>query len=100
MVFLIDRADKQRPTVLQVGDHHHAYDAEDQLAPARPLGRTDLFGRTRRNCHNFLPMRVFLLCYFNVNLLGSQLRKIGINKIVIDTAGQTDFGTRNWSKTT
>src|SRR5437588_8530442 len=34
MVFLIDRPDEQRPAVLQVGDHHHADDAEDELTPA------------------------------------------------------------------
>jgi hypothetical protein len=33
MVFLIDRIDEQRPSVLQVGNHHHADDAENQLPP-------------------------------------------------------------------
>ena len=31
VVLLIDRVDEQRPSILQVGDHHHADDAEDQL---------------------------------------------------------------------
>ena len=39
VVFLIDRIDEQRPAVLQVGDHHHADDAEDQLTPARRFRR-------------------------------------------------------------
>ena len=32
VIFLIDRIDEKRPAVLQVGDHHHADDAEDKLA--------------------------------------------------------------------
>jgi hypothetical protein len=38
----MDRMNKQRPTILQVGDHHHADDGEDQLCPAvrlRAAGR-------------------------------------------------------------
>jgi len=33
MVFVADGTDKQRPAVLQVGDHHHTDDADDQLRP-------------------------------------------------------------------
>ena len=35
VVFLIDRPDEQRPPVLQIRDHDHADDAEEQLSPAR-----------------------------------------------------------------
>ena len=38
MIFLIDRIDEKRPSILQVGDHHHADDAEDKLPPARRAG--------------------------------------------------------------
>jgi hypothetical protein len=31
MILLIDRRDEQRPAVLQVGDHHHADDADGEL---------------------------------------------------------------------
>jgi hypothetical protein len=31
MVFLVDRIDKESPPVLQVGDHHHADDADQKL---------------------------------------------------------------------
>jgi hypothetical protein len=34
VIFLIDRIDEQRPAILQVGDHHHADDAADELSPA------------------------------------------------------------------
>ena len=34
----VDRQHEQRPAVLQVGDRHHANDAEDELAPARVQG--------------------------------------------------------------
>ena len=45
MIFLIDRIDEKRPTVLQVRDHHHADDAEDELAPARRIRRACRCGR-------------------------------------------------------
>jgi hypothetical protein len=34
----LNRPDEQGPAVLQIGDHHHADDAEDQLAPPCRLG--------------------------------------------------------------
>ena len=34
LIFGIDRQDEQRPAILQVGDHHHAGDAERQLHPS------------------------------------------------------------------
>src|SRR5262249_50548608 len=55
VVFLIDRPHKQRPAVLQVGDHHHANDTEDELTPPGPFGSTDFFCRTSCDCHYFLP---------------------------------------------
>ena len=55
VVFLIDRTDEQRPAVLQVGDHHHAYDTEDELTPSGPFGCLDFFCRTCCDCHYFLP---------------------------------------------
>jgi len=33
MEFRVDRPDEQRPPVLQVGDHHHADDADEKLQP-------------------------------------------------------------------
>jgi len=36
--FLVDRMNEQRPSVLQVGDHHHAEDAADELAPTFRIG--------------------------------------------------------------
>ena len=39
VIFLIDRVDEERPTVLQVGGHHQADDAKRKLSPARPWGR-------------------------------------------------------------
>jgi hypothetical protein len=32
-LLVMDRVDEQCPTVLQVGDHRHANDAEEELAP-------------------------------------------------------------------
>jgi hypothetical protein len=32
---LVDRQHEQRPSILEIRDHHHADDAEDELAPAR-----------------------------------------------------------------
>src|SRR5262249_15611112 len=56
MIFLIDRIDEQRPAVLQVGDHHHADDAENQLSPARRLGGGRSCGHyTRRRRHVLFP---------------------------------------------
>ena len=55
---LIERRDEQRPAVLQVGDHHHADNAEDQLTPARVQCRHHLRGspgagsRFLRHCFN------------------------------------------------
>ena len=34
MMFIVDRQYEQRPAILQVGNHHHADDAEQQLQPA------------------------------------------------------------------
>ena len=36
VVLFVDRVDEQRPAVLEVGDHHHADDAEQQLQPPIP----------------------------------------------------------------
>jgi hypothetical protein len=36
--FLVDRVNEQRPSVLQVGDHSHAEDAADELAPTFRMG--------------------------------------------------------------
>src|SRR5437773_353572 len=38
VVPVVDRIDEERPTVLEVGDHRHADDAEDQLPPAPECG--------------------------------------------------------------
>src|SRR5690606_3983042 len=37
-MFCGDRIDEQRPTVLQVGNHRHGDDAEDQLTPTEAVG--------------------------------------------------------------
>jgi hypothetical protein len=41
MMRLVDRVHEQVPAVLQVGDHHHADDADHQLQPtiSRRCGR-------------------------------------------------------------
>ena len=58
VIFLIDRIDEQRPAVLQVGDHHHADDAGDKLAPPRAFGSQYLRFECVSPCgHFFLPGR-------------------------------------------
>ena len=62
MIFLVDRIDEQRPAILQVGDHHHAEDADHELVPAskwRPRGIG--FGRGRFDRHRSRPQ---ILCLF------------------------------------
>ena len=56
MVFLIDRIDEERPAILQVGDHHHADDAADELAPSfRRCCQRAGFKRRRGSRHCFRP---------------------------------------------
>jgi hypothetical protein len=38
MKILVDRMNEQRPSILQVGDHHHAEDTADELAPTFRIG--------------------------------------------------------------
>jgi hypothetical protein len=49
-----DRPDEQRPAVLQVGDHHHADDADDQLRPG--IGKNRVFLRIRTVSHRDSPL--------------------------------------------
>src|SRR5262249_60698059 len=39
VILAVDRIHEESPTVLQVRRHHHADDAEYELAPARPFAR-------------------------------------------------------------
>ena len=55
VVFVFDRTDEQRPAVLQVGDHHHADDAEDQLPPTGRVGRERAFRCRSSDCHCCCP---------------------------------------------
>jgi hypothetical protein len=41
-VRLVHRLDKQRPAVLEIGDHHHAEDAEGELRPTVDRSRGTL----------------------------------------------------------
>jgi hypothetical protein len=51
LVFLVDGVDEQRPAVLQVGDHHHADDADDELAPSSNSRLRGGFDRRRFDYH-------------------------------------------------
>src|SRR5262249_45153833 len=48
---LLDIGHKERPTVLQVGDHHHADDADDELNPAKHSARASRL-RLRQRVHS------------------------------------------------
>ena len=55
VVLLVDRVDEQRPAVLQVGDHHHADDADHELQPTggRRLNRTAVRHRNLPDCFDW-----------------------------------------------
>ncbi len=68
-VFLRHRIDEERPSILQVGDQHHADNADDELRP--PIGgRSRRCANCRRICHSLLQCRsarrwaLILWCHF------------------------------------
>ena len=60
--------DEKRPSVLQIGDHHHADDGQDEYRPSRPVN----CGRPRINlccyCHVFSPRRYFRFVSLDRNI--------------------------------
>src|SRR5215475_8230288 len=62
MIFLIDRIDKQGPTILQVGNHHHADNAKQELPPARCVRRCG--GWCSRCNYHLLAPDIFVFTVF------------------------------------
>src|SRR5262249_2891862 len=73
-IFLIDRVDEERPTVLQVGNHHHADDAEDELTPA-PSQRSRSAGACSIRCRGHFRPWCFLMRVIRAGMPYTQINR-------------------------